>query len=249
MEQMTAFAIVAGLTGISENRQRVSVACRPPSGDLTAPCPFRRGHHNDHRASNSDLSATGSSPLDVLVGSVQLSGGAVSASSLMVGKGATIIGFGLVSGPLADGGSIKAQGGVLDITGAVSGAGLSNINANATLELDAADSAPVKFLSSTTGSLELLQSQSFTGSVSGLGAGDSLDLRDISFVSAGEATFSGKSSGGTLTVSDGTHQAKINLIGNYMASIWTASSDGHGGTIVVDPRTTTLMSQVVSGHG
>src|SRR4029077_1948201 len=41
--------------------------------------------------------------------------------------------------------------------------------------------------------------------------------------------------GGTLTVSDGTHTAKITLLGDYSLSTFTPSSDGHGGTSVVDP--------------
>ena len=40
---------------------------------------------------------------------------------------------------------------------------------------------------------------------------------------------------GILSVSDGTHTANIALLGNYMASSFVASSDGHGGTSVVDP--------------
>ncbi|HEY7852394.1 MAG TPA: hypothetical protein VIB82_05420 [Caulobacteraceae bacterium] len=38
-----------------------------------------------------------------------------------------------------------------------------------------------------------------------------------------------------LTVPDGTHTAHIKFAGNYTTSGWTLSSDGHGGTTVVDP--------------
>jgi len=65
--------------------------------------------------------------------------------------------------------------------------------------------------------------------------GTALDLGDIGFVSSTEATFAGTASGGVLTVTDGTHTAHIVLAGDYRASTFTASSDGHGGTIVVDP--------------
>ena len=47
--------------------------------------------------------------------------------------------------------------------------------------------------------------------------------------------YSGDASGGTLTVTDGSHTAQIALLGNYLASTFVASSDGHGGTMVVDP--------------
>jgi hypothetical protein len=36
-------------------------------------------------------------------------------------------------------------------------------------------------------------------------------------------------------VTDGSHSAKIALLGNYLASTFTTSSDGHGGTNVIDP--------------
>jgi hypothetical protein len=38
-------------------------------------------------------------------------------------------------------------------------------------------------------------------------------------------------------VTDGTHTARVALKGNYTTSSFTASSDGHGGTLVVDPKT------------
>jgi hypothetical protein len=61
----------------------------------------------------------------------------------------------------------------------------------------------------------------------------SLDLEDIGFMASDEATFSGTKYHGVLTVTDGTHTARIKLEGNYLSAMFTASSDGHGGTIVV----------------
>jgi hypothetical protein len=42
-------------------------------------------------------------------------------------------------------------------------------------------------------------------------------------------------SGGMPRVTDGVHAAKIALLGNYLASAFVTSSDGHGGTLVSDP--------------
>jgi hypothetical protein len=67
---------------------------------------------------------------------------------------------------------------------------------------------------------------------------DSIDFADINFATIQTPTFSGTSSGGTLSVTDGTHTANIALLGNYMASTFVASSDGQGGTSVVDPQLT-----------
>ena len=48
----------------------------------------------------------------------------------------------------------------------------------------------------------------------------------------GRTTYSGTAAGGTLSVTDGSRSANIALIGNYLASTFVASSDGHGGTSV-----------------
>jgi hypothetical protein len=48
----------------------------------------------------------------------------------------------------------------------------------------------------------------------------------------------------TLTVTDGADIAHIILLGNYMASTFTASNDGFGGTSIVDPHVSA--SQTVS---
>jgi len=44
--------------------------------------------------------------------------------------------------------------------------------------------------------------------------------------------FLGGAAGGTLSVTDGTRNADIVLLGNYLASAFVASSDGHGGTSI-----------------
>jgi hypothetical protein len=104
----------------------------------------------------------------------------------------------------------------------------------ATVELAAAYAGAVNF-AGTAGTLQLDSSTGFTGTVAGMTGQDTLDLRDINFSATQTPSFSGNNSGGTLSVTDGTHTAKIALLGNYMASTFVASSDGHGGTSVIDP--------------
>jgi hypothetical protein len=41
-----------------------------------------------------------------------------------------------------------------------------------------------------------------------------------------------------LTVSDGTHTARIALRGNYASATFTVKNDGGGGTVVTDPPAT-----------
>lgn len=136
------------------------------------------------------------------------------------------------AGGLTNDGVIEADGGVLHITGAVRGSGEAVV-AHGTLELSSTFTQDVTF-TGATGVLDLAKSQTYGGTVAGLSqtGGTTLDLRDIGFVSAGEATFSGTAAGGALTVTDGTHMAKIALFGDYMASSFVAASDGHGGTLV-----------------
>ncbi len=100
----------------------------------------------------------------------------------------------------------------------------------ATLELTRPYAGEAIFAGST-GVLQLDNSINFTGTVAGMTGQDTLDLRDINIASA-KAAYSGGSSGGTLTVTDGAHTANIALLGNYMASVFPISSDGHGGSAI-----------------
>ncbi len=55
--------------------------------------------------------------------------------------------------------------------------------------------------------------------------------------------------GGTLTLTDGTHIASIALPGNYMASSFVTESDGHGGTAISgDPSLTATNQQTPLAH-
>jgi hypothetical protein len=136
---------------------------------------------------------------------------------------------------VANTGLLEAVNGNLTVGGAVTGAGSAVINAG-TLDFASSFSQNVTF-SGSSGQLELANSQAYKGSITGFSTsgGTSFDLRDIGFVSASEATFSGFKTHGVLTVTDGAHTATITLEGNYTNSSWTASSDGHNGVIVVDP--------------
>jgi hypothetical protein len=120
----------------------------------------------------------------------------------------------------------------------------STIAAGATLELPSAFSGNLTFAGST-GTLQLDQSSSFSGTVAGMTGQDALDLTDIGFANVGTPAYSGNSSGGTLTVSDGAHTANIALLGNYLASTFVASSDGHGGTNIVEPQLIASNQQTV----
>jgi len=139
----------------------------------------------------------------------------------------------VVRSALANTGVIEAQGGVMTLYGPVTGAGHALVDGG-TFAAQGAFAEAVTF-GASGGALVLAQSQSYTGRISGFSTAGatSLDLRDIRFVNAGEASFSGTGAGGVLTVTDGTHTARINLTGAYTAATFTAASDGHGGVAIV----------------
>jgi len=108
------------------------------------------------------------------------------------------------------------------------------VGAGQTLELSSPYSGGVTF-TATTGTLKIDHAADFTGTIAGMTGQDAIDLSDISFASVHTPTFSGTSSGGMLSVTDGTHSANIALLGNYTASSFVPSNDGNGGTTIVDP--------------
>ncbi|MGY3527526.1 AIDA repeat-containing protein [Bradyrhizobium sp. USDA 4452] len=132
-----------------------------------------------------------------------------------------------------------------NVTGESSGN--ATIAAGTTLELPGASSATVAF-QGATGTLKLDNSASFAGTVAGMTGADAIDFANISFANVHTPTFNGTSSSGTLTVTDGTVTASIVLLGNYMASTFATSSDGHGGTLVVDPPATQVSQLAQPQH-
>ena len=60
--------------------------------------------------------------------------------------------------------------------------------------------------------------------------------------------YAGNNLSGTLTVSDGTHTAKLALLGQYVTANFTMESDGHGGTLINDPPVDSG-SQLAQSHG
>jgi hypothetical protein len=139
-----------------------------------------------------------------------------------------------IDGAVDNTGTLEAAGGTLTVDGAVTGSGSVRVSGS-TADFVAAFSQNVAF-TSAGGLLELADSQAYAGTISGFSktGASSLDLEDISFATATES-YSGTAASGVLTVTDGTHTAKINLTGNYLASVWDLTADSSGGTVVTDP--------------
>jgi hypothetical protein len=172
-------------------------------------------------------------------GDVAVTGAVTNTGTLMfAGVQGAVDNLGLVDnseilGPLLNSGTIESTGVVVEVEGAVTGDGAAIIDGGG-LDFGSSFDGNVKF-THTGGQLELAQSQAYTGQISGFSAkgGSLFYLDDIAFIDAGEATYSGTTSSGVLTVTDGTHTAHITLIGDYTAATFTASADFNGGTEVI----------------
>jgi hypothetical protein len=116
------------------------------------------------------------------------------------------------------------------------------------VEIGTAASSTNANFASNTGTLTLDDSQHYAGTVAGLIGQDAFDLADINFINGTTSAtlMNATSAGGTLHVTDGTHQANIALLGNYMASMFVSASDGHGSTTIVDPQTVDAVQPLVT---
>jgi hypothetical protein len=210
-------------------------------------------------AANRIYGATSSATLtnvdNRIVGAGQLGAGDMTlineAAGLINGNDSNALIIDTGSNTIVNDGFIEATGaGGVTIKSAVAGTGSVQVTAG-TLSFASTFSQNVAF--GAAGVLELADSETYTGSISGFSktGHTSLDLLDIGFVSSSEATYSGTKTGGVLTVTDGTHTAKISLVGNYLTSNFIASSDGHGGTDVIDPKSNPGVGAVQMGaaHG
>ena len=72
--------------------------------------------------------------------------------------------------------------------------------------------------------------------VAGFTVPDAIDLTAVNYASATTLSYTSNTSGGTLTVTDGTHSVSLLLLGNYTAGSFSLSS-GSTGTVVNDPPT------------
>jgi autotransporter passenger strand-loop-strand repeat protein len=130
-------------------------------------------------------------------------------------------------------GATVMSGGSEYIGGALAGATLSG----GFLEIKSGGTAGTSQIAFTSagGTLQLDDSQHFSATISGFGVPGNIDLRDISFGSGTTLAYDNLGTSGTLTVSDGTHTATLNLLGQYVAGNFTKQTDNNGGTLITDP--------------
>ena len=141
-------------------------------------------------------------------------------------------------------GTIIASGGFVDFSLDVSG-GSATISDGGKLEFGWTSNVATTF--NGAGTLQLdnqdQPSPDFTGTISGFGTGDVIDLKELGYSASGESlTWTQTSlSGGTLTVSNGSKAESVNLAGSYTQSDFALATDTFGGTEVVSsPETLTV---------
>jgi hypothetical protein len=170
--------------------------------------------------------ATGSNALVVDTGgSVVVNSGTLEAT----GSGGLTI-----TGGLANSGMLWANGGNIAINGQVTGDGDATIGNLSKLEFGGASSTDVTFAHDAAGTLQLDDSFDFSGSIAGITNDDKVNLEDILFGTGTSAAYQADldGAGGTLTVTDGTHNATLHLLGVYDAHSFTLADDGAGRTVV-----------------
>ena len=161
-------------------------------------------------------------------GSILLQGGSIidpPAGTLTINAGAELTGNGSVSEPIVNNGTITAAGGLLALNGPITGNGQLNIGVGATLELGGATGETVSF-GGNIGTLKIDNPASFTGTISGLAAGDVIDVDGLTVTSA-------VVNGSTLTLTAGGQTFNYQVAGaGLTGNVFALENDGHGGTIL-----------------
>ena len=147
----------------------------------------------------------------------------------------------VIHSDIANSGLLWANGGSITTDGNVSGTGSALIDGVATFEMAGAFSENVTLDAGANATLKIDHAADFRGTVAGFDSNDVLDLADLAFGSSTTLGYAANSNntGGTLTASDGTHTANIELLGQYTAASFVMSADGFGGTLIHDVGTVT----------
>ena len=134
-------------------------------------------------------------------------------------------------------GTIESASGTLEIAGTLSGPLALKSDGGARLVLDKAVDAGSAFTyNGAAATLLLNDAPEYHGSITGLASGEKLDLRSIADGAGHMPSLSyaptAAGNSGTLSVSDGSHVAHLNLIGTYASSSFHLAQDGVGGSLI-----------------
>ena len=129
---------------------------------------------------------------------------------------------------VSNSGALEANGGTLITLGDVTGSGDVVIDGGGHAHFAAAFDQNVTFTGA--GTFELDHSQGHSGTVSGFGAGDVIDLNDLAYSANETLTWAQGSGSGILTINDNGTIENITLDGNYTQGEFALTNDASGGT-------------------
>src|SRR3984893_13826903 len=145
-----------------------------------------------------------------------------------LGTGA-IVGFGTISDALVNNATLEAKGGTLDVTGAISAGGSAKIDQAATLELGGPSAQGVLFDGSAA-TLKLDDPFHFSGHITGLVVGDTIEVATAANVTVTTATLDGS----TLTVTESNGQIlTFNVAGQLIENDFHINNLAGGGADLV----------------
>ncbi len=172
--------------------------------------------------------------------SLSMQGGSVIGNgAITIDAGANVSGDGAISVTTTNDGAITASGGLLDVASAIAGTGALAIGASgAELEIGGATTESMSF-GGNVGTLKLDAPTSFTGAITGLVQGDTIDLAGVQATSA-------VVNGSTLTVTAGSQTLTYQVAGAGLSgNVFVIENDQHGGSdLVLGPP-----GPVISGPG
>ncbi|MBV9783115.1 MAG: Hint domain-containing protein, partial [Acidisphaera sp.] len=149
---------------------------------------------------------SGATLSDDATGTVEIGSlGGAAAGDITVDPGVVATGAGTIEGTVIDNGTLTDVRTSLTLTGTELGSGTLRMGGTADLVLDAA--------------------QGITGSISGFSTGQTLDLANVHFASVSLGY-----SGNTLTVTDGTTTANLDIGPGYTLGDFSTLADSNGGT-------------------
>jgi hypothetical protein len=123
-------------------------------------------------------------------------------------------------------------------SGGLLSGGLTLSGGTATISGSVSSSVTVTFVSAG-GDLILKNPSTFAAEIGGFTlTTQEIDLLGYAYNSSTETrswTEAASNTSGTLTVVDGSKTATLNLLGSYSTANFTLSSDGAGGTLIIDP--------------
>jgi hypothetical protein len=141
------------------------------------------------------------------------------------------------SGGSASGATILSGGLEFVYAGGTLGGTTTLAGGKATISGAVASGATIAF--SGSGTLALADPAAFAGEIAGMSnSTQKIDLTGFAYASATETaswTEAGSLTSGTLTVTDGAQVAHLTILGDFVTSNFTLSTDGHSGTYIVDP--------------